>query len=80
MPLNKSNPAVLHIQDFIEHVEPDPTRPGTNLALQLHVSLNILEKDVYSDNVEQDDIPTLIRFFADTNHTDSHQPNTFIYT
>ena len=79
MPSNKSNPAVLHIRDFIEHVEPDPTRPGTNLALQLRVSLNIPEKDVHSDDVEQDDIPTLIRFFAETNHTDSYQPNTFIY-
>jgi hypothetical protein len=63
MPSNKSFPAILHIRDFIEHVEPDPTRPGKGLSMQLRVSLNISDKDVQSDDVEQDDIPTLIRIF-----------------
>jgi hypothetical protein len=72
MPLNKSNPAILHIQDFIKYVELDPTRLGINLTFQLCVSLNILEKDVYLDDVDQDDIPTLIRFFVEMNYTDSY--------
>jgi hypothetical protein len=47
MALNKNSPAILHIRDFIEHVEPDPTRPGKALAMQLQSSLNIpIQKDV----------------------------------
>ncbi|KAJ5355386.1 uncharacterized protein N7496_012598, partial [Penicillium cataractarum] len=49
------------------------------LSLQLHVSLNIPDTDVQSDDVEQRDIPTLIRFFKEGNRPDLYQPNAFIY-
>ena len=79
MPSNQSSLAILHIRDFIEHVEPDPTRPGKGLFMQLRVSLNIPDKDVQSDDVEQDDIPTLIRFFNEENRPALYQPNAFVY-
>ncbi|KAJ5612016.1 hypothetical protein N7510_005210 [Penicillium lagena] len=79
MPSNKSFPAILHIRDFIEHVEPDPTRPAKGLSMQLRVSLNIPDKDVQSDDVEQHDIPTLIRFFNEGNRPGLYQPNAFVY-
>lgn len=79
IPSNKSFPAILHIRDFTEHVEPDLTRPGEGLSMQLRVSLNIPEKDVQSDDVEQDDIYTLIRFFNNGNRSDIYQPNAFVY-
>jgi hypothetical protein len=64
MPPNRTCPATIHIRDFIDGVEPDPTRPGKSLALQLRLSLNIPDKDEQSDDVTQGDIPTLIRFFS----------------
>lgn len=79
MPLSKTCPAILHIRDFIDHVEPDPTRPGKGLALQMHVSLNIPDKDAQSDDVEQNDIRTLIRFFTESNRSSLYQPNAFVY-
>lgn len=79
MPPNQSFPSILHVRDFIEYVEPDPTRPGKGLSMQLRVSLNIPFKDVQSDDVEQNEIPTLIRFFNEGNQTDLYQPNTFVY-
>ncbi|CAG8028745.1 unnamed protein product [Penicillium nalgiovense] len=33
MPSNLTFPAIIHIRDFIEHVEPDPTRPGKGLSM-----------------------------------------------
>jgi hypothetical protein len=78
-PSNKSSPAILHIRDFIDYVEPDPTHPGKALSMQLRVLLNIPGKDVQSDDVEQDDIPTLIRFFNEGNRPDLYQPNAFVY-
>jgi hypothetical protein len=79
MPQNQSFPAILHVRDFIEYVEPDPTRPGKGLSMQLRVSLNIPFKDIQSDGVEQNEIPALIRFFNEGNQTDLYQPNTFVY-
>lgn len=79
MPSKNSFPAILHIRDFIVHVEPDPTRPGKGLSMQLRISLNIPDKDVKSDDVEQDDIPTVIRFFNEGNRPDLYQSNAFIY-
>jgi hypothetical protein len=79
MPSNTTYPAVLHIRDFIDHAEPDPTRPGNNLAIQLQVSLNVPYKDICSDDVEQDDILTLIRFFNERNQPDLYQQNSFVY-
>lgn len=79
MPPNRTSPAIIHIRDFIEHVEPDPTRPDKGLALQLYVSLHIPDKDVFSDDVEQKDIPTLVRFFTEPNRSELYQPNAFIY-
>jgi hypothetical protein len=67
MPSQNSFPAILHMRDFIDHMEQDPTRPGKSLSLQLRVSLNIPAKDIRSDDVKQDDIPTLIRFFNEGN-------------
>ncbi len=72
-------PAHLHIRDFIDSAEPDPTRPGKGLALQLRVSLNIPETDMHSDDVEQNDIPTIVRFFCEPNRINRYQENTFIY-
>jgi hypothetical protein len=80
MPSNKSFPAILHVRDFIEHVEPDPTRPGKALSMQLRISLNIPFKDIESDDVESNEIPTLIRFFNESNQSDIYQPNAFIYS
>jgi hypothetical protein len=79
MPSNTPFPAILHIRDFIDNVEQDPTRPGKGLSMQLRVSLNIPDKDIQSDDVEQDDIPTLIRFFNEGNRPDHYQSNAFIY-
>ncbi|KAJ5198760.1 uncharacterized protein N7498_001710 [Penicillium cinerascens] len=79
MPSQGSFPAILHIRDFIDHVEQDPTRPGKSLCMQLRVSLNIPDKDIQSDDVEQDDIPTLIRLFNEGNRPDLYQSNAFIY-
>lgn len=70
MPSNKSFPAILHIRNFIERVEPDPTRPNKGISMQLRVSLNIPSKDVQSDDVEKDEILTLIRFFNKGNRSD----------
>ena len=47
------------------------------LSIQLRVSLNIPDKDVRSDHVEQDDIPTLVRFFNEGNQPELYQPNAF---
>jgi hypothetical protein len=80
MPSNKSFPAILHIRDFVENVEPDPTRPGKGLSIQLRVSLNIPSKDIQSEDVEQNEIPTLIRFFNEGNRPDLYQPNAFVYS
>ncbi|KAJ5367174.1 hypothetical protein N7541_001115 [Penicillium brevicompactum] len=80
MPSNKSFPAILHVRDFIENVEPDPTRPGKGLSIQLRVSLNIPSQDIQSDDVEQHEIPTLIRFFNEGNRPDLYQPNAFVYS
>ncbi|KZN87629.1 hypothetical protein EN45_061900 [Penicillium chrysogenum] len=80
MPSNSTFPAIIHIRDFVEHVEPDPTRPGKGLSMQLRISLNIPWKDIQSDDVEQDDIPTLVRFFNEGNQSDLYKPNTFVYS
>jgi hypothetical protein len=79
MALNKSFPAILHIRDFIEQVELDPARPGKGLALQLRISLNIPKKDTESDDIEQQDIPTIVRFFSSPGQSDTYHENTFIY-
>lgn len=79
MPSNKTCPVILHIRDFVDEVEQDPTRPGKGLSLQLRLSLNIPEKDIQSDDVEQQDIPTVVRFFAEAGKLDTYQPNVFIY-
>jgi hypothetical protein len=39
MPSTRTDPVDLHIHDFINHVDPDPTRPGKGLSMQLHVPL-----------------------------------------
>src|ERR1700744_5598871 len=80
MTSNSTCPAIIHIRDFVEHVEPDPTRPGKGLSMQLRVSLNIPLKDIQSDDVEQNEIPTLLRFFNEGNQSDLYKPNTFIYS
>jgi hypothetical protein len=80
MTSNSTCPAIIHIRDFVEHVEPDPTRPGKGLSMQLRISLNIPLKDIQSDNVEQNEIPTLLRFFNEGNQSGLYNPNTFIYS
>jgi hypothetical protein len=80
MPLNTFFPAILHIRDFIEYVEPDPTRPGKGLSMQLHVSLNIPTKDIQCGDVEQEEIPTLIIFFNEGNKSALYLPDAFIYS
>jgi hypothetical protein len=80
MPSNSICPAVIHIRDFVEHVEPDPTRPGKGHSMQLRISLNIPLKDVQSEDVKQDEIPTLVRLFNEGNQSDIYTPNTFVYS
>jgi hypothetical protein len=80
MTSNSTCPAIIHIRDFVEHVEPDPTRPGKGLSMQLRISLNIPLKDIQSDDVEQDEIPTLLRFFDESKQSDLYKSNTFIYS
>lgn len=80
IPSNTTCPAILHIRDFIDRVEPDPTRPGKGLSIQLRISLNIPQKDIQSDDVEQAEIPTLVRFFNKGNQSDRYKPNAFIYS
>lgn len=80
MPSNSTFPAIIHIRDFVEHVEPDPTRPGKGLSMQLRVSLNLPWKDIQSDDVKQDKILTLVRFFNEGNQSDLYKPNTFVYS
>jgi hypothetical protein len=80
MPSNKSFLAILRIRDFIENVEPDSTRPGKGLSVQLRVSLNIPSEDIQSDDVEQNEIPTLIRFFNEGNRPDLYQTNAFVFS
>jgi hypothetical protein len=80
MPSNSTYPAVIHIRDFVEHIEPDPTRPGKGQSMQLRISLNIPLKDIQSEDVEHDEIPTLIRFFNEGNQPDLYKPNTFVYS
>jgi hypothetical protein len=46
--------------------------------MQLRISLNIPLKDIQSDDVEQDEIPTLLRFFTEGNQSDLYKLNTFI--
>lgn len=60
MPLN---PAYLHLRDFIKEVGPNPARLNKEQALQLLISLHIPEKDIQSDDVDNHDIPILIRFY-----------------
>lgn len=48
--------------------------------MQLRISLNIPLKDIQSDNIEQDKIPTLRRFYSDGNQSDLYKSNTFIYS
>lgn len=64
----------------MEHVEQDPTRQGKGLSMQLRVSLNIPQKDMQSDDVEQDEITTLITVFNKGNQSDLYKPNTFVYS
>jgi hypothetical protein len=80
MPSNTTWPAIIHIRDFIDHVEPDPTRPGKGLSMQLRISLNIPCKGIQSDDVEQNGIPTLVRFFNEGNQSDLYKPNAFVYS
>lgn len=80
MSSNSTCPAIIHVRDFVEQVEPDPTRPGKGLSMQLRISLNIPLKDIQSDDVEQDEVPTLVRFFNEGNQSDHYKPNTFVYS
>jgi hypothetical protein len=52
MTSNRPSPTILQIRDFINHVGQDPTHPGKGLVMQLHISLNIPDKAVYSDDVK----------------------------
>jgi hypothetical protein len=80
MPSNKPFPAVLHVLDFVDHVEPDPTRPGKALSMHLRVSLNVQFKDIESDDVESKEIHTLVSLFNGGNQPDIYLPNIFVYS
>lgn len=54
----------------LRHLEPDPTRPGKGLSMQLRISLNIPLKDIQSDDVARDEMLTLLRFFNEGNQSD----------
>jgi hypothetical protein len=47
--------------------------------MQLLISLNIPLKGIQSD-VEQDEIPTQLKFFGEGNQSDLYKSNTFIYS
>jgi hypothetical protein len=51
--------------------------PGKGLFMQLRFSLNIPDKAVHSEDVEQDNIPTLVRLFNEGNRSSLYQPDTF---
>lgn len=52
MASNSTCLAIIYIRDFVEHVEPNTTRPGKGFLMQLCISLNIPLKDIQSDDVE----------------------------
>jgi hypothetical protein len=80
MASNRTLPAVLHIRDFIEDVAPDPTRPDKRLAMQLKSPLNIpIQLSMQSDDVEVQEIPTMICFFCETGHSHLYEPEVFVY-
>lgn len=53
----------------------DPTPPRKGLALQLLISINIPEKYVESDDIEQEDIPIMVRFFSDPGRSEIYCEN-----
>lgn len=59
------------MRGFIDSVEPDPTHP---LWMQLGVSPKIPFKDIQSDDVDSNEISTLIRSFNGSNQVDHYQP------
>jgi hypothetical protein len=80
MASTKTSPTILHMRDFVEHVGPDPTRPGKSLAMQLQSPLNIpFQLDAQSIDVQGQEIPTLIRFFCETAHLPLYEPEVFVY-
>ena len=80
MPSQVNSPAILHLRDFINSVGPDPSRPDQGLALQIEASLHLpFQTDLYSDDVELNELPTTIHYFASPGNSQSYEPDKFIY-
>jgi hypothetical protein len=80
MPSQVNSPAILHLRDFIDTVGPDPSRPDQGLALQIRAALHLpFQTNLYSDDVELNELPTTIQFFASPSNPQSYEPNKFIY-
>lgn len=75
------NPAIIHLRDFVEVVEPDPTRLDQQAAIQLQVALNIppVQPDEQSDDLDVCPIPTLVRVFTLPGQLHLYQQDVFIY-
>ena len=80
MTSNSTCPAIIYIREFVEHIKPDPTCPGKGLLIKLRISLNIPLKDIQSDDIEQNKILILLRFFNKGNQSNLYKLNTFIYS
>lgn len=80
MPSNLTCPAIIHVRDFVDQVESDPTRPGKGLSMKLCISLNTPFKEIQPGDVEQDEIPTLVRFFNEGSQSNHGKPKNFAYS
>ncbi|KAN0083614.1 hypothetical protein V8E54_002702 [Elaphomyces granulatus] len=71
----------IHIRDFVQEIQHDPTRPGYDGALQLHSNLNIppVQGEELSDDIDIVGIPALIRIFTGIGSRDRYKPNVFVY-
>jgi hypothetical protein len=80
MASNKTSPTILHIRDFVDHIGPDLTWPGKALAIQLQSPLNIpIQLDTQSDNIQPQEITTVIYIFYKTGNSHLYKANIFIY-
>jgi hypothetical protein len=78
-----TSPAIIHVRDFIENVEPDPSRPDHSSNIQLQMSLNIpclLTLEEESDDVESAMIQTSIRIFCPRSRLYDYERNMFAFT
>jgi hypothetical protein len=78
-----TSPAIIHVRDFIDNVEPDPSRPDLSSNIQLLMSLNVpppVSVEEESDDVECGPIQTSIRFFCPRSRLYDYERNMFAFT